>query len=483
MFEPIPFVNQQASGGTPLAGASPEAVNVVVDASGAVRRRPGLKATTWGPIGVTAPVVGLHSTSTGKLYGVTGDLPGLTGIWRILPNSRGATSLTSITGATAMNRRPVFCETEAIVAIAGGMNIRKVVIDSDEHTALSGSPYASHIIPNSSRLLANDVVLDRSNVRYSAPASGTSYAGHELWNGAYSALGTSGYFAAEARPDPVVALGENSAEVFAFGSRSFQSFSPDSNLIYATGITREVGILAPYSLIRDDQSFAFLDDRRRFVHTDGRTFNVLSDPIKVTLDEIPTVTDCFGYRVVSGSMTFLVWTFPTEGRTFAYQLGGGWGTWMGWDTANGNWAKFPVTAHALADNQNIVGLSTGGLALLDYSTPTDLGVAVPARVTTGYMDRGADSPKHCKAVHLTLKRGDYAGSGTADKASVAYRDDGGAWRRPIQVSLGKSDDRAVVVSLRSLGVYRRRQWRFSFEGTSELILAGAVEEFDHIKET
>ncbi len=86
---------------------------------------------------------------------------------------------------------------------------------------------------------------------------------------------------------------------------------------------------------------------------------------------------------------------------------------------------------------------------------------------------------------------DYAGpecqtpSGTPDDVSVAeepfgtltYRDDEGAWRTPFPLSLGKSGDRQIVITIRSLGIYQRRQWRITFHGTSDFVLAGVTEEY------
>ena len=89
--------------------------------------------------------------------------------------------------------------------------------------------------------------------------------------------------------------------------------------------------------------------------------------------------------------------------------------------------------------------------------------------------------KFCRAVYLSLKRGEVTGT-TAPQASVSWRDDGGEWRDPVPVSLGVSGDREIVYPLRSLGVYRRRQWRFEFSGSEELVLAGAEEDFETLSD-
>jgi hypothetical protein len=231
-------------------------------------------------------------------------------------------------------------------------------------------------------------------------------------------------------------------------------------------------------VIRDDHSFAWLDHSRRFVHGDGRSVEILSDPIQQVLDNMTRVDDCFGFRVLRGPIDAFVWVFPADGRSFCYQKGGGWSQWMSWNDLIG-WARMPINAHArvVGSADNLVGLTDGKIGLLTPSTQTDLGTPIQAYVMTGYLNRDADRWKQCVSVRLALQRG--LGSWTTEPvASLQWRDDGGPWQSPIKVSLGISGDQEIVVELRGLGTYRRRQWRFHFRGTEELVLAGATEEYE-----
>ena len=111
---------------------------------------------------------------------------------------------------------------------------------------------------------------------------------------------------------------------------------------------------------------------------------------------------------------------------------------------------------------------------------TDLGAEIPAYIETGFLNRGTDNRKRCKVLRLALRRGVSFGS----KASVAieYRDAEGDWRSPIRIDLGSYRGEEAVIELRSLGVYRRRQWRFRFYGDEEITLAGATEEFEVLRQ-
>jgi hypothetical protein len=463
----------QKSGYDQLAGASPIAVNVMVDGAGAVARRPGLLAYGEAPASSVDAngIVGLHAASDGALYAVGGH-PTVKSVYRI---AGGLATELSTTGKLIGSSRPVAAETEALIVFAAGGGMYKVERSGGAAGALGGSPpTASHVIANASRLLANDMTIDRSKVRYTSPAAGTvTYAGHEEWT---VGVGSAGFFSAEARPDPIVALHENTNEVFAFGTTNVQVFSPDDTFIYSPSNTREYGCAAPYAIIRDDQSFVWIDDKRRIVRSDGRGFEVLSNPIKRTLDSMSTVSDAYGYRVHTGALDAFVFTFPTGGRTLVFQKGAGWSTWAGWSNTTSTFQAFSVLSHALTvgGNENVVGLSDGRVAKLDVEAGTDLGEAFWAGITTGFQDRGTSARKQCKAVHLTLRRGVSSDA----YAQLQWRDDEGPWGDPCNIPLGPAGDRQPVVTLRSLGVYRKRDWRFSFHGTASFALASAEEEFE-----
>jgi hypothetical protein len=310
---PLDFGPAQRSGSQELGGASPIAMNVVVDKTGAVRRRPGVQAYATAPASVVdaSGVCLLHESSSGLLYAVGND-PGTKSVYSItggVATDISATSGVLIVGA----RRPTVAETEAMVVFAGGSTPVRVEFATGITADLGGTPpMGSHVIANNSRLLLNDAITNLGRITYSAQAAGSSIAGHETWSGI-----TSGFFSAEARPDPIVALHENTNEVYAWGTTSMQYFAPDASDTYAPVTTTENGCCAPYSIVKVDQAFAWLDHQRRFVLSDGRSLKAISEDIQQTLNDMTTVSDCYGYRVHLGPVESLVWTFPTDGRTFA----------------------------------------------------------------------------------------------------------------------------------------------------------------------
>lgn len=489
--EPIPFVNAQNTAAEELAGAIPSAMNVWVDARGTIRRRPGV-ATYNSGLGVidTAGIAGIYSTLAGDLFVVSAPDP-VAKIYRVNGGSAASISpdyTTSVTGSG----RPVFAETEVLLLIAAGADVQKVRLDTFQSSRLGGDPpKASHVIAQNLRLLVNDVDVDRTKVNYSDQSIGTTdFSGHEIWPTSTSAGG--GFFTAEARPDPVVAIAENTNEVWVFGQFTLQTFAPDATLVYAPASSIEVGCAAPYSVVKVDDEFCWLDEKRRFVRSDGRGVGVIGgNAIKPELEAMTTVSDCRGGRVLMGDLDALAWTFPSDGRTFVYQQGVGWGQWS--SRSGGLWGQWPVLSHhyMASTGQNLVGLVDGRLGKFDFSFLADMQSAsevISAHITTGFLDRGTTAKKKCRQVRLTLRRGEVSplleeitGVTAEQGGYLSYRDNLGEWSPPITVGLGRSGDFETTVTLHNLGQYRTRQWRFQFDGFAPLLLVKAEEVFEALE--
>lgn len=471
---PIPFGPTQKQA-EELGGAHQYAFNVVVDKQGVIRRRPGI--TTY-PQATSAVVDAtgislIHVSEAGGVYAV-GNQPLAKNLYRVLSGS--ALDLTTATGYKLFGAlRPTVAETEAMLVFAAGDDPMKLLFSTNETSVLGGSPpKASHVIANSSRLLLNRYVSDRGLIEYSGPASGSSITGHETWG----STDTSGFFSAEARPDIIEALHENTNEVFAFGGTSLQYFTPDASIVYAPVTTKESGIAAPYSVVKADQTFAWLDHQRRFVISDGRSLKVISDDIQPDLLGLSTVSDCYGYRVFTGEAECLVWSFPTAQKTFAYQIGAGWGQWAGYNYVTANWSHFPVTAHCLrpGTTTNIVGTSNGTIRQLTDSVTSDDGTVIVARSRTGFLSRGTSQRKQCKRVMVTLRRGE--ATSAQPVGYLRWRDDLGPWSTNLPCGFGTIGDSTTVLEFRSLGVYRTRQWEFEFSGDIDFSLVSVIEEFE-----
>jgi hypothetical protein len=338
-------------------------------------------------------------------------------------------------------------------------------------------PFASHVLTNSSRILANDTQLDQTKVRYSDISQGiVDFSGHESWD---PSPGAAGFFTAEARSDYIVAVVENTNDIFCLGTTSLQLFSPDGSTTFAPSITRESGCLAPYGVTKVDDKYLSLDHRTRVVSSDGRQWEDIGGAVQKTLDALTTPEDAYAYRFEDSFADCIVFRFEADSETLVAQQGIGWGRWAVYSAATDAFTMFPVLCHHLRSDGglNVVGLEDGTIRTLSLDNETDLGEPIVAHVSTGFLDRTSDNRKQSIAVHLTFKRTSALSDGVS--CYLEYRDDLSSEWTVIEIDLGVEDgDLNPVVTLRSLGIYRRRQWRFRFADTAGLFLVKATETFE-----
>ena len=470
-FAEIPFSATEASGLEPLAGAAPTMVNMLTDTSGATKMRPTVQ--TWASfpsvLPQTSPVDGMVPFGDNTLVYATRDRK----LWslNVLNGSNVALSSATLTTQLAGTAKPMLLPLRTKVVIVGG-DAPETTDAVNPATRLGGSPpAATHAVGIATRVVLK--VADASGIiRW----SGLGDTGHSVWD----ALN---FLEAEAKPDALRALWDNTNELFAFGAETLQVFSPDAVVGFAAGRTLNVGLLAAYSVVRVDDLFAFLDREKRFVLTDGRSFgpdNVISLPIESDLRAIDTVSDCFGFRMKTDRWDACVWFFPTSGRGFVYDLRGQrWSEWRSWNMATGEYAPPNITSAVAWPERNLflVGLSTGQIAQLGIGTGSDLGTTVKVELVTGFVDHGTDNQKqHVQSV-FTFKRGQAAQDSAAPQVLVSWRDDTDSYVPPRIFTLGTGGDYVSDIPLRSTGVYRRRQWKVEFTSAADFTFMGAREEF------
>src|SRR6185369_13497278 len=337
---------------------------------------------------------------------------------------------------------------------------------------LGGSPPdATHVVANARRLLLSNPTI--AGLFYWSPPGETE---HETWNS-----GDSGSSEAESRPDVIQSLAENSNEVFAFGATTTEIYGPDQSLVYARGRASNFGTEAPYAIVRVDEAFFMLDDQRRIILTDGRSTQPLSEPAMArTLDRFESVTDAWGFRAKLDGWDLAVLSFPTEGRTIAFDSTTK--NWSEWRSRQGDEdAPWLGTCHVRWPSKNIdlIGTRDGRFLLLDAEAFEDDGQPLVGVVRTGFGDRGKKSKKVCEKLALTMRRGESDVTDTDDEPAVfvQYRNGLGSFSAPLRYGLGVNGDSEVTVQKWTLGVYRTRQWMLTVTAATRTVISSAEETF------
>jgi len=463
----IKMAGGQISSSEELAGAMPVQVNGMTDRAGALVPRPGISAWSDFPSTVpwASPVVAMGSWN-GRLIYVTADRR----IWvwlapgNVVALSDPADNATMLDGVL----RPVIVPTRSRVLIVGGGKPQKWE-GSGLSARLGGNPPAmTHMVSLAQRLFGN--ANDPSGLIYWSNIGDT---GAETWQTGLN------YAEAETKPDPVVGLYENANELVAAGTQTVQMLAPDPSVVVSSSRTMQFGWGPAHSYIEMDEQFMGLDSKNRVVLSNGRSYSFPSWPaVGKEIARISDVSTCWGMRAHVDTYDYGVLTFPSVSRTFAYEMSTKtWSEWRGYDQELASLAAMPfMSAFTWEEKGNLrlVGLTDGRIAVLDPAATDDLGQPIVVMATSAFVSHSTTLLKKCNGLRITVRTA-IAGT-TPSKLLLSYRDDLGEFCEPIEFEIGKPDDPEPVLIARSLGSYRKRQWRIMFEG-GQFTLAGVEEDF------
>ena len=133
----------------------------------------------------------------------------------------------------------------------------------------------------------------------------------------------------ESVPDDLSAVKANTSNLLLVGTRStefyYNSRNPDFTFDQIPGAVLDRGTNAPHSLIETEGSFFMLAQNKQggktVVMTRGRQFIYISADIQDALDKLTVVSDAVGMAYSEGKNSFYQLTFPTEDKTFVYDIG------------------------------------------------------------------------------------------------------------------------------------------------------------------
>lgn len=484
----IPINEGLLTGADPQSATTQSLTNFMVDEAGVNRVRPGVSTTStfdgFGPIG-TDPVIGatfykspVNNTEyivlvcqSRAIYAAQSVAP--FGSLLTLSSSDMSTKLSGMA-------RPVFAEDSQRLVIAGGGELQQWTgsgltsrLSPNVDPITNDPPNASHVLSVANYLVANDT----------RPGFGNKFAWSDLGDGNHTSWPPLNYSSADARPDPIVAAYENLREVWLMGSTTLQVMGivGDPLLPFQPISTINLGCGAPYSPVRMDESFAWLDERRRFVYSNGRSYEIVSSPISRTIQDMTTVSDCWGFRAAIGFWDLIIWVFPTEKTALAYDWKAKkWFPWREWNGVD-DWKQWTSTAYVYWASQNlhVLGRPAGGLGSMSMSFSRDENQYIVAERITGQLDWGSDKRKRCNCVRFFLRRGTGAfPSGPQGYLEVRKQDDGGHWSEWRLLDLGIAGDYTNWVDWYPGGVYRRRAYHIRFTPKVDLAIAAAEETYD-----
>lgn len=286
------------------------------------------------------------------------------------------------------------------------------------------------------------------------------------------------FISAETKPDKLVTVRSAWNELYLFSKDTIEVYFNDPNTVFARyeGGYANVGVLSRDTLVEINNNFYFLDSTGRVSVFNGRKREMISQQINNELDNYSNLAASYAFSLYIGGRYFYCISFVNDDVTWAYDtLLSRWVRFSFYNSTTGTYERFVANCSTLTqDNVNYIGdrNSTGKVYIVSENTYLDNGNEIRCEVKTGHVDHGSLNYKKSLRLKLNLLRGKKNVSNA--KVMLRFNDDK-VLGNEITVDVGSASYKNTVVFNR-LGIYRKRQYIFSFSGDSPFILAPPEED-------
>jgi hypothetical protein len=439
------------------------------------RRRPGL--SLFGDTGTNKPGDGLFywdakgmviAVSGGKAFSVShlGVCTQLTGAFP----SMGVQTVFS-DGQTIAGIPWLYMAADGLVYSKDGISI---TIPSDPN-----APKATHVGWINGRFVANEPGTNRFDFTDTDPVSG------DMENDYWSA--TDNPLTAEARGDKLTALFTAWQEIYCWGTEGLEIWQDDSITPFSPipGAFAEVGIEGAYAYGKIDNTiFALcvIEGKRCVIRLNQRSPLIVSEPIARVLSEMSTVSDAMCDIISVGGISVALFSFPAAEESWAYDYKNDtWARWGYWNLLQGGHERFigQHSCFAKAWNKHLIQSRIDGkIYELDRNVFRDDTNPMVSYRRTGWIDRGTWNRK--RVSQLVVKGKVYPNNASPTSTLMfRWRDNGSpVWSNYVDISLNPDTQGNFVVPMNRMGMYRSRQYEFRRSDNVDLVLVGATEDIE-----
>lgn len=291
------------------------------------------------------------------------------------------------------------------------------------------------------------------------------------------------YKEASSDPDVIQALHVMNREIYLFGKKSIEVWQNTGSTFTferVDGGFIESGLLAPYSVISQENNFTWLDSNRRVVQFDGRSVTPISksNSFAKKIQALGNISDCYGESLEIAGQSFLVFHFPSANATYVYnRTSDDWAVWDKWnsETATSDRWMSNCTTFCPDWNLHLAGdKSNGNIYFVSPDYVNDDSTPIRFEILTGHLDHSTLRTKRSDELRFRARRG-YNGASNPFM-HVKWKDNNRTgWSNGRQISLGSSGETDIVRRIQRSGTYRTRQWSFSTTANVPVSIS-AVEE-------
>lgn len=296
-----------------------------------------------------------------------------------------------------------------------------------------------------------------------------------------STWGTLNYKAAEYQGDKIVAIISDHDELITFGTKTTEYFynsggSTGVPFSKIAGSQQEVGIAGPTAYTACDNTLYFLDNLGHPSFTSQYSPKFLpSTHISYQMGQLDTIDDCFMFSYVFEGHSFVVFTFPTENKTWVYDIStGAWHRRASYpyDT-DGRWR---ANCYEFFNRKHLVGDYENGIIYeLDHDVFTENDEIMPAlRQCPVISAKREHIIYNSLELHIQAGVGIATGQGEDPVVMMQYSDNHGrTFSNELWRSIGKIGEFDHRVIWSRLGRSLERVYRFKITDPTNRVIIGS----------
>jgi hypothetical protein len=240
------------------------------------------------------------------------------------------------------------------------------------------------------------------------------------------------FASAESDPDFVRAVRAHNGTLFILGAKTIEPWDNTGAADFAfsriKGGTIDRGIIAPLAIENEDSSLFILGEDLIAYRINGLQLQRISThALEREWAAYATVSDVFCFKISVGGHKFIYFTFPTESRTFAYDIATGlWHERISYD-AGGLEVRWRANCAVIVYNKTLVGdANSGKLGLVDPEVYTEFGDPIISTLTSPplYLD-GKNISVPVLEVDMESGVGLASGQGSDPQVMLDWSVDGG----------------------------------------------------------
>ena len=447
-----------------LASYGAAAVDVFIDSNGNINRRPALVELC--DLSVAAGIDGLFwwDRQSKVIVVVNGRT------FAITDSDGTSTEWTSGTDAFQTGYPVYWGDFGTNLYGANGGAITQLTSAGVRSTIGGSAPTTvSHLAVINDRLLALETGTQR--MHYSDASAAGTFSGN--------------WVSALEDPDLLKFIGVGNSIVELMGTRLIEGWRDDGStpFVHEGQYTIARGLAARHSPAFIEDRWYFLDAERKVLRLNGRTPEVISLTMNKYIQDFTTVSDAIGGHTTFSGRPQYILSFPTEGKTLAYDIYNGIWTELGkWNTGTSSYDQFLGQAFCIATawNMALVGdRTTGKIYKFATGSYQDDSTTLRSMIRTPHIHW--DYPglnKRSYRLDFYLKKASVATASDSAELIVKWRDNGATpWGTERTVSLGRVGKTDFHGYLNRLGMYKTRQYEFALTDNSPLVLVKVVESF------